>query len=102
MFKWLKRILLLIIIFLALLVGITLTSENSGLVTPILFGISLPEHPLGLWFAIILLLGALSGLLLSSVPVLWGRQTLASKDRKIKHLEKEINNLRTSGLKGEL
>ncbi len=48
----------------------------------------------------VLFIGGFIGLMLSFLPSLWGKKTLASKDRKIHQLEKELDQLRTSSLKG--
>ncbi len=100
MIKWIKRLVLLILFIVAVALGITFTSENSQQVSLMLFGTSLPELQLGLWVMLVLLLGSFLGLLLSFLPLLWGRQSAAAKDRKISQLEKEINQLRTASLKG--
>ena len=100
MVKWLKRIIFLILFVVALILGITFTSENSQTVSLIFFGYTLPELKLGFWIMAILFKGGLIGLLLSFVPSLFNKKTLAAKDRKIRQLEQEINQLRTSSLKG--
>ncbi len=100
MIKWIKRLILLVIFIVAVVLGVTFTSENSQQVSLMLFGIGLPQLQLGLWIMLVLLLGSFLGLLLSFLPLLWGRQSAAAKDRKISQLEKEINQLRTASLKG--
>lgn len=99
MFKWIKRIILLIIFVVALVLGVTFSSENSQLTTLILFGYALPELPLGLWIIITLFIGGFIGLLLSFLPLLWGKKTVNAKEKKIKLLEKELENLRGINLK---
>jgi hypothetical protein len=39
-------------------------------------------------------------LLLSFLPLLWGKKTAQSNERKIQALKKEINQLRSASLKG--
>lgn len=100
MIKWVKRIVLIIVFIVALVLGITFTSENSQLVSPILYGYPLIELQLGLWLMIALFIGGGLGLLLSFLPLLWGKKTARAKERKIQSLEKEINQLRSTSLKG--
>ena len=100
MIKWVKRIILIVVFIVALVLGITFTSENSQLVSPILYGYPLIELQLGLWLMIALFIGGGVGLLLSFLPLLWGKKTAQAKERKIQALEKEINQLRSTSLKG--
>lgn len=100
MIKWFKRITLLIILILALCLGITIAYQNGQAVNIILLNYPLPELKLGLWVVIILLIGSLIGLILSYLPRLWMRNSIAAKDRKIRQLEKELNQLRAASLKG--
>lgn len=100
MIKWIKRIILVIVFVVALVLSITFTSENSQPISVVFFGAALPELQLGLWLMLTLLLGGIVGLLLSFLPLLWGKQTTRAKERKIQQLEKEINQLRSASLKG--
>jgi uncharacterized membrane protein YciS (DUF1049 family) len=100
MLKWIKRLIIIVLFVVAIVLSVTFTSENSQLTSLVFFGYSLPELQLGLWVLIVLFIGALVGLMLSFIPLLWGKQTLASKDRKIRQLEKELNQIRTASLKG--
>lgn len=84
----------------AILAGALFTADNDQSVSLLLFGLQLPELQLGLWIVIVLLIGSFVGLLLSFLPLLWGRQTMAIKERKIRQLEKELNQLRATALKG--
>ncbi len=100
MLKWIKRLLLLILLIMACLVGMVVTSENSTLVPLIIFGIQLPELSVGLWLCVALLVGAVIGLLISFLPLFFSRYSNSNKDKKILQLEKELKILRVSGLKG--
>lgn len=99
MLKWVKRLLLLILLVVAVFVGLVLTSENSSLVSLSVFGILLPELSIGLWVCMALLAGAVIGLLISFFPLAFSRYTHSSKDKKIHQLQKELTALRVSGLK---
>jgi len=98
-FKWLKRLVLILFFLLAIVVGIVFTSENNAPVSVTLLGFSLPSLQLGLWLLLCLLLGSLLGLLLTLFPNLRHRQQLASRERKINALQKELNNLRNAAVK---
>ena len=99
MLKWAKRLLLLVVLVIALVLGVTFTAENSQPVSPLLLSYPLWSMALGLWLLIFLLSGAVAGLLLSFIPWLWGRQSIASKSKKIKQLEQELTKLRSIGIK---
>ena len=100
MFKWLKRLLLIILFVSALVLGVVFTSENNTPVAIWLLGYQLPSLQLGLWLLLSLLLGSLVGLLLTMLPNLQHKQQLASRERKINALQKELNSLRTTAVKG--
>ncbi|ODS23092.1 hypothetical protein AB835_10560 [Candidatus Endobugula sertula] len=100
MVRWIIRLFLLVLFLLAVAIGITLAYENNTLVPIVLLGYSLPKFSVGLWVVIALFFGAIIGLLLSGLLVLLSRHSHYNKDRKIEHLQKEINQLRISGIKG--
>lgn len=100
MLKWIKRLLLIAVFAVTILIGVVFTSENNDAVAIILFGFQLPELSLGLWVLIAVLLGAVIGVLLSFLPLVFNRYTRSSKDKKIGQLQKELAALRVSGLKG--
>lgn len=100
MFKWIKRLLLLLLLVCAAIIGITFTSENSGSMPLVFLGYQLPTLTIGLWMVIALFLGAMIGLLLSFLPLLFSRHSVSSKNKKIQQLEKEIDALRVSAAKG--
>ena len=100
MFKWLKRIVLIVLFLCAIILGIIFTSENNMPVSVLFLGYELPALQLGLWLLVSLLLGSFIGLLLTLLPNLSHQQQLASKERKINNLQKELNALRNSAVKG--
>lgn len=99
MLKWIKRLLLIVLFAVTVLMGVVFASENNAAVALILFGFQLPELSLGLWVLIAVLLGAIIGVLLSFLPLIFNRYTRSSKDKKINQLQKELAALRVSGLK---
>ena len=100
MIKRIKFLFLLAVVLIALFLGFSFSSENSQLIQPVLFSYLLPSLPVGFWLMIALLTGAIIGFILSKFSQIWKRSSHSAKDKKIKLLEKEINTLRTSGLKG--
>ena len=100
MVNWFKRILFILILLATVASGLLFTAQNHQPTSLVFLHYALPELSLGLWVAILLLVGGFLGLLLSSLPLLWGRQSAAAKDRRIRALEKELNQLRAASLKG--
>jgi putative membrane protein len=99
MLKWIKRLLFIALLAVAIIIGVVFTSENNHSISLVVFSFPLPELSVGLWVFIALLVGAIIGLLVSSLPVLFSRYTHSNKDKKILQLQKELNTLRISGLK---
>jgi len=99
MIKWIKRLTFLVLLIIAIIIGIVFTSENSQQLSLVLLGYTLPELKLGLWLVLALLLGSVLGLLLSMLSLLIRGQSVNSKSRKIKRLEKELQQLRTASIK---
>ncbi len=98
MLKWIKRLLAFLILVLAVVVGIVFTLQNSEPVSLIVFSVQLPKLSLGLWLTIALFGGAIIGLLISLLPILFSQRS--SRDKKIRQLQKELASLRISGIKG--
>ncbi len=99
MLKWVKRLLLMALLLVAVVVGLVIALENTSPVSLMLLGYPLPELSLGVWVSLFLLAGALIGLLISFLPLLFVRYSNSNKDKKILRLQKELNALRVSGLK---
>ncbi len=100
MLKWIKRLILLILLLVAAFIGVVFASDNNLPVSLILFSVQLPEFTIGLWVLIALFLGALLGLLVSLLPLFLSRYSVLGRDKKIQQLKKELASLRISGLKG--
>ncbi len=99
MIKWIKRLIFLMLLIIAIIVGIVFTSENNQQLSLIFLGYPLPELKLGLWIVLSLLLGSVMGLLLSMLSLFVRGQSVNSKSRKIKRLEQELQQLRTASIK---
>ncbi|MGH1440761.1 MAG: lipopolysaccharide assembly protein LapA domain-containing protein [Cellvibrionaceae bacterium] len=100
MIKWFKYLFLGALLIGSIILGAVFTSQNDQAVSVVLFGFELTELTFGMWLLCFLLVGSFIGLLLSFLPILWGRQSRASKERKIAKLEKEISQLRSASIKG--
>ena len=103
MFKWVRRIVCFILCVLLACIAIVFTLENSQQYSPAFFGHYLFPLSAGLWMILMLFVGALLGVIVSLIPVYFGRYSVASKERRIKHLEnlllKERSALQQSALK---
>ncbi len=96
---WIKRLVTILLILLALALGIWITLDNSQPVSLILFGFALPSAKLGVWILATFVLGIAVGYLGSLWPYLATKRKLLSQDRKIKRSERELDKLRAGALK---
>jgi uncharacterized membrane protein YciS (DUF1049 family) len=99
MIKWLKRLTLLLLLIVAIVLGIVFTSENSQQLSLVFLGYVLPELTLGLWLVLTLLLGSILGLILCTFSLFIRGQSVNAKNRHIKRLEQELQQLRSNGIK---
>ena len=100
MLRRIKLALFFAVVLMGAVLGSIFAWENSQPASLLLLGIQLPQLSIGLWALVFLLIGSLTGLLLSRVTMFWGKQSLAAKNRRIRQLEKELDQLRITGLKG--
>lgn len=101
MIKWIKRLIVLLLLMVAIVVGIVFTSENSQQLSLVFLGYELPELRLGLWLVLTLLLGSVVGLTLCTFSLLIRGQSVNAKNRQIKRLEQELQRLRSNGIKSQ-
>ena len=99
MIKWIKRLIILLLLIIAIVAGMVFTSENSQQLSLIFLGYKLPELTLGLWLVLTLLLGSILGLLLCTFSLFIRGQSVNAKNRQIKRLEQELQQLRTNSIK---
>ncbi len=90
LFGFIKKLLLIVLCFLALAVGGLFAYENPDKIAPVIYGYTLPSLSLGLYLVSLLTMGVLLGFLLS----LFGNQTkqfrLKSENKRLKkQVEKE-------------
>ena len=99
MVKWIKRLTFLLSLIVAIVVGMIFTSENSQQLSLVLLGYVLPELTLGLWLVLTLLLGSILGLILCTFSLFIRGQSVNAKNRQIKRLEQELQQLRSNAIK---
>ncbi len=99
MIKWLKRLTLLLLLIVAIVFGIVFTSENSQQLSLVFLGYVMPELTLGLWLVLTLLSGSILGLILCTFSLFIRGQSVNVKNRQIKRLEQELQQLRSNAIK---
>lgn len=100
MIIWIKRLFFICLGVIAMILGLIFVANNSTEVTLLFFGYETFPLDIGLWLLIVLLLGAVLGFLLAFIPQLFRRQSSYKNNKKIEALQKEVNQLRLSALKG--
>nr|WP_228050698.1 LapA family protein [Pontibacterium sinense] len=75
------------------------TINNTQLVTVDLVLLKLPEASLSLWLVATFILGGVLGMAISVVSVLLLRTRLRAERRRVTNAQKELDQLRTAGLK---
>lgn len=97
--NWLKNLITIVLGLIVIGVGILFTIHNTDRVAIDLVFFQLPEASLSLWLIATFVLGALCGILLSVVAILSLKTRLRSSQRKVMAFRKELDQLRTAGLK---
>lgn len=97
---WKLKLLLGAVILIAIsAVGMVINADNTNVVSPTLFGISLPSASLGVWLFATLLAGGILGFIVSLLSTLKSHGQKALLSRKLKQCENELAQLRTSALR---
>jgi uncharacterized integral membrane protein len=97
--NWLKNLITIVLGLIVIGVGILFTIHNTDQVTIDLVFFQLPQASLSLWLIATFVLGALCGILLSILTILSLKTRLHSSQRKVVAFRKELDQLRTAGLK---
>ncbi|MFN3882561.1 MAG: LapA family protein [Nitrincola lacisaponensis] len=97
--RFLKRLVVALLVLLVLLAGILFTLHNMTPVNIDLIFFTLPEASLSLWLLGAFALGGVLGVLLSSVMLLSLKTRLYYLNKKMADTRQELNKLRTTGLK---
>jgi len=100
--NWLKNLITIVLGLIVIGVGILFTIHNTDRVSIDLVFFQLPEASLSLWLIATFVLGALCGILLSIVVILSLKTRLRSSQRKVMAFRKELDQLRTAGLKDSI
>lgn len=94
-----KLFFVLIIFLLVVAVGYWVSTENTQLVSPVLFGFELPTWSLSTWLFIFLLSGSVLGYVVSLLSYLTLKAKVSSLQRKLTKREKEIAGYKTATVK---
>lgn len=97
--RWIKGAILGLLCLLFLFVGVMFTINNTEMVAVDLVLIKLPEASLSLWLVATFILGGILGMAISVVSVLLLRTRLRAERRRVSNAQKELDQLRTAGLK---
>ena len=95
----LKAVLFFIVIAALVVLGMVISSDNSQLVSPSLFGKALPQASLGVWLFLSMLVGGFLGFAIAWLSWIKSRGQNRVLARKLKNREQELTTLRTSGLR---
>ncbi|WP_460226156.1 LapA family protein [Aurantivibrio infirmus] len=94
-----KFILMAILIIFVMVIGWWISSENNLIVSPTLFGYTMPKFNLGTWLLLVLFIGTMLGYVLSWISGLNVRGRERALSRKLKNCEQELSKLRTKALR---
>lgn len=97
--NWLKKLILTLLALIVIGIGILFTIHNTQPVSIDLVFFTLPEASLSLWLIAVFVLGGACGMLLSTFALLALKTRLRSARRKEQAFRKELDQLRTAGLK---
>lgn len=97
--RFLKRLIVVLLMLLVILVGILFTLHNMTPVNIDLIFFTLPEASLSLWLLGAFALGGFAGILLSSVMLFSLKTRLYYLNKKVVSTRQELNKIRTTGLK---
>ncbi|MDY6890414.1 MAG: LapA family protein [Pseudomonadota bacterium] len=97
--NWLKNLITIVLGLIVIGIGILFTIHNTDQVAIDLVFFQLPEASVSLWLIAAFVLGALCGILLSTLVILSLKTRLRSSQRKVMTFRKELDKLRTAGLK---
>ena len=95
----LKAVFLLIFIAVLIGLGMVVSADNSEMVSPILFGMALPQNSFGIWLFISLLTGGFLGFGIAWLSWIKNVGQNRMLTRKLKSREQELTQLRTSALR---
>lgn len=97
--SWLKNLITIVLGLIVIGIGILFTIHNTDQVAIDLVFFQLPEASLSLWLIAAFVLGALSGVMISLLAIMSLKTRLHSSRRKVVAFRKELDQLRTAGLK---
>lgn len=95
----LKLVFAVVVLGAIAVLGMVINADNSQLIAPVLLGLRLPNATLGIWLFLALLVGGVLGYLVSLLSTLKSHGQKSRLNRKLKHCEQELAQLRTSALR---
>ncbi len=98
--RWVKRILMILVLLMVFAWGLLFTTENTAQAPLSLVFVTLPEASISIWVAAGFVSGGLIGLLICILLVTRVKATLVSIKRQLRQSEQELSKLRT-GVTGE-
>jgi len=97
--RWLKKIVLVLVLLVVALLGLFLSIDNPTPVTPTLLNLTLPEWSLAKWLIVAFAAGGVVGVIINAIAVIALRTRLGAARRKLAAVNKELSQIRTAGLK---
>lgn len=97
--NWLRKLLSVLVLLAMLAAGVLFALQNREPIALDLLLYTFAPHSLALWVLAALALGAVLGLLASSVIILRLRTGLAMANRKLEKSRLELDRLRLAGIK---
>jgi lipopolysaccharide assembly protein A len=97
--RWLRRLLITIILLLVLVFGLLFSLQNAATVPLDLLVAQLTARPLAVWLLIFFALGGLAGLVASSVALIRLQASRFRLRRRLESCERELSELKSVPLK---
>lgn len=97
--RWIKGAILGLLCLFFMFVGIMFTINNTQLVSIDLVLVQLPEASLSLWLVATFILGGVLGMAISVISITLLRTRLRAERRRVSNAQRELDQLRTAGLK---
>lgn len=97
--RWVRRVLIAILLLLVLVFGLLFSLQNSQNVPLDLVALQLSERPLAVWLLAAFVLGGLAGLVAGSLALVKLQANRYRLRRRLEVCERELSELRGSALR---
>lgn len=94
--RWVRRILIVLLLLLVLIFGLLFSLQNSQSVPLDLLVLQLQERPIAVWLLATFALGGLVGLIVGSVAVLRLQASRYRLRRRLESCERELSELKST------